>query len=297
MNAQSEIVEAVVVEQETHLPVVQPSRAVSIFDMPVAEFRGSLERRGDNRKALMGWVREAMVDGVDFGRIHVVKKDKCRLGKFCKDQNHFSKPVLFKPGSEKICGMLGVTPTFPTLPDYERLALEGKPIEKVILRCHILSASKEVIADGIGARSVSNDSGDINKALKMACKSAQIDATLRMAGLSEIFTQDLEDMQQRDKIIDDDGDEPERKSDFLDPRGDSADRQDFDPKERNKYVSRFADALNADVEEEERARLVFAIDKELAGKQELYQGIFDVLTPSFRNAIRKYIDMHKKTLK
>lgn len=296
MNAQSEVVEAVVVEQEAQLPVVQ-SRAVSIFDMPVAEFRGSLERRGDNRKALMNWVREAMVDGVDFGAIHIVKKDKCRLGRFCKDQNHFSKPVLFKPGSEKICGMLGVTPTFPTLPDYERLALEGKPIENVIIRCHILSASKEVIADGIGARSVSNDYGDINKALKMACKSAQIDATLRMAGLSEIFTQDLDDMQQREKATAGDDSEPERKSDFHDPRGDPSERMDFDPKERNKYVSRFADALNADVEEEERARLVFAIDSELAGKQELYQGIFDVLTPSFRNAIKKYIEIHKKAKK
>ena len=38
------------------------------------------------------------------------------------------------------------------------------------------------------------DKGDINKSLKMAEKSAHIDATLRIAGLSEIFTQDLEDM-------------------------------------------------------------------------------------------------------
>lgn len=43
-------------------------------------------------------------------------------------------------------------------------------------------------------RAVEQDSGDLNKALKMAEKSAHIDATLRMAGLSEVFTQDLEDM-------------------------------------------------------------------------------------------------------
>jgi hypothetical protein len=269
---------------------------VSVFDMPVAEFRGALDRRGDNRKALMSWVREAMVEGVDFGAIHVVKKDKCKLGKWCKDRNHFSKPVLFKPGSEKICGMLGVTPTFPTLPDYERLALEGKPIVNVILRCHILSASKEVIADGIGARSVEHDYGDLNKALKMACKSAQIDATLRMAGLSEIFTQDLEDMQARDAVLDGAEAEP-KKSDFHDPRGEPSERSDFDPKERNKYVSRFADALNADVEEDERARYVAAIDAELAGKNDLYIAIFEVLTPSFRSAIKKYIEIHKKNTK
>ena len=49
-------------------------------------------------------------------------------------------------------------------------------------------------ADGVGARSLKQDYGDINKSLKMAEKSAHIDATLRMAGLSEVFTQDIEDM-------------------------------------------------------------------------------------------------------
>jgi len=38
------------------------------------------------------------------------------------------------------------------------------------------------------------DFGDTNKALKMASKSAFIDATLKLAGLSDIFTLDLEDM-------------------------------------------------------------------------------------------------------
>ena len=105
-----------------------------------------------------------------------------------------TKPSLRKPGAEKICGMLGVIPTFPTLKDYEQLALQGIPIDQIILRCHLLSASGEVLADGVGARSMKQDSGDLNKCLKMACKSAHIDATLRMAGLSEIFTQDIEDM-------------------------------------------------------------------------------------------------------
>jgi len=50
-------------------------------------------------------------------------------------------------------------------------------------------------AEGTGARTVDKqDYGDINKSLKMAEKSAHIDATLRVAGLSELFTQDIEDM-------------------------------------------------------------------------------------------------------
>ena len=54
-----------------------------------------------------------------------------------------------------------------------------------------------MVADGVGARIIAQDNGDINKALKMAEKSAHIDATLRMAGLSEVFTQDIEDMMQQ----------------------------------------------------------------------------------------------------
>jgi hypothetical protein len=156
-------------------------RSASPFDGNVAEFKGALARRGENRGALIEWVRNALVDGVDYGAIK-------------RSNGSMTKPSLRKPGAEKICGMLGVIPTFPTLKDYEQLALQSIPIDQIILRCHLLSASGDVLADGVGARSMKQDNGDLNKALKMAVKSAHIDATLRMAGLSEIFTQDLEDM-------------------------------------------------------------------------------------------------------
>jgi hypothetical protein len=157
------------------------TRSASPFDGNVVEFKQALTRRGENRSALMAWVRSALVDGVDFGAIK-------------RSNGSMTKPSLRKPGAEKICGMLNVIPTFPTLKDYEQLALQGIPIDLIILRCHLVSMSGEVLADGVGARSMKQDNGDLNKALKMACKSAHIDATLRMGGLSEIFTQDLEDM-------------------------------------------------------------------------------------------------------
>jgi hypothetical protein len=156
-------------------------RSTSPFDGNVVEFKQGLARRGENRQALIQWVREALVDGVDYGAIK-------------RSNGSMTKPSLRKPGAEKICGMLGVIPTFPSLKDYEQLALQGIPIDQIILRCHLLSAAGDVLADGVGARSMKQDNGDLNKALKMASKSAHIDATLRMAGLSEIFTQDLEDM-------------------------------------------------------------------------------------------------------
>ncbi len=168
--------------------------AASPLDLPAEQFRAGLDRRRENRAALMEWVRSALVEGVDYGRIHVVGKDKCKHGKWCQNSNHFSKPSLFKPGAEKICGMLGVAVHYPTLQKYEQAALDGVQLHQVIIRCEIQDAAGRVVADGVGARSLRQDYGDINKALKMAEKSAHIDATLRMAGLSEVFTQDLEDM-------------------------------------------------------------------------------------------------------
>ena len=168
--------------------------SASPLDLPAEVFRAGLDRRKENRAALMEWIRAALVEGVDYGRIHVVSKDKCRAGKHCTNAAHFSKPSLFKPGAEKICGMLGVGVHFPTLHDYEQAALHGVELHNVIIRCEIRDAAGHVVADGVGARSLKQDYGDINKALKMAEKSAHIDATLRMAGLSEVFTQDMEDM-------------------------------------------------------------------------------------------------------
>lgn len=163
-------------------PLPQP-RPANPLDLAPGEFREALARRGDNRRALIEWVRGSLVDGVDFGAVPL------RRG-------GFSKPSLRKPGAEKICGMLGVTASFPTLKDYEAAVIEGRPLQQIVLRCHLLGPDGQIVADGVGARSVEQDHGDINKSLKMAAKSAHIDATLRMAGLSEIFTQDLEDMPQ-----------------------------------------------------------------------------------------------------
>jgi hypothetical protein len=171
----------------------------SPLDLPAEVFRAGLDRRKANRAALMEWVRAALVEGADFGRIHTAGKQKCQLASWgrahdCQEPSHWSKPSLWKPGAEKICGMLGVTVHYPTLAEYEKAALAGSALAAIILRCELHDGQGHVVAEGIGARNVQQDYGDLNKALKMAGKSAHIDATLRMAGLSEVFTQDLEDL-------------------------------------------------------------------------------------------------------
>ena len=162
-------------------------------------FEAGLARRRQNRAAILGWIREALVEGTDYGRIHVASRDRCAYAKrgeaaLCPPASNWTKPSLFKPGAEKICGMLGVTMHCPNLTAYEQAALSGKNLGTIILRCEQHDSQGRVVAEGIGARNVQQDYGDLNKSLKTAGKSAHIDATLRKAGLSEIFTQDLEDM-------------------------------------------------------------------------------------------------------
>lgn len=160
-------------------PTVQPGHS-NPLDLPANQFASALKRRGTNRKALIAWVRSELVENVDFGRIQT--------------KHGLSKPSLYKPGAEKICGMLGVNAEFPSLAEYERMVMGGQDLDQLMIRCELKNAAGEVVAAGAGARSVQADGGDLNKALKMCLKSAMIDATLRLGGLSEVFTQDIEDM-------------------------------------------------------------------------------------------------------
>jgi hypothetical protein len=181
--------QALAVRQEEDFQVARGTP----LDLSPKAFRAGLDRRQENRKSLIDWIRENLVEGVDFARIHVVGKAKCPQGNECKNPKHYSKPCLLKPGAEKICGMLGVTPTFPRLTDYEKACIDGVEIKQIILRCEIQNASGELVAFGVGARNLAQDYNDLNKALKMAEKSGHIDATLRMGGLSEVFNQDDDD--------------------------------------------------------------------------------------------------------
>jgi uncharacterized protein (UPF0147 family) len=151
----------------------------------------ALEVRKTNRALLINWIRSALVEGTDFGRIHVVKRDKCPEGARCQNPYHFSKPSLWKGGAEKITGMLGLTVRWPNLE--EELASVKNGCEVIILKCELLNQVGHTASVGVGARNVRQDASDINKSLKMAKKSAMIDAVLTASGLSEVFTQDISD--------------------------------------------------------------------------------------------------------
>lgn len=178
--------------------------AVHPLDVDPGELKTALDRRSANRDAILHWIRSQLKEGDDYGRIHTTGKNRCQYAaqyrsSECPNPAHWSKPQLFKPGSEKICGMLGLRAEFPSLREYERMILEGKTITHVILRCILIGPGGLTVAEGVGARALATENGDLNKSLKMAEKSAMIDATLRVAGLSALFGQDMEDSHETDQ--------------------------------------------------------------------------------------------------
>ncbi|WP_174521134.1 hypothetical protein [Alicyclobacillus kakegawensis] len=114
------------------------------------------------------------------------------------------KPTLKKPGAEKILMLLGLTSEYDVV---ERVQDYDSGFFAFTVRCR-LSRNGVVITEGYGhantreRRYTSTKRGKepqdpytlANTVLKMAKKRSQVDAALTVGSLSDIFTQDLEDM-------------------------------------------------------------------------------------------------------
>lgn len=77
----------------------------------------------------------------------------------------------------------------------------------------------------------------------------------------------------------------------VDPRGDVKPQDEKTVKE---YAKRFRDAMEADKEEAAIAADVFAIHTEVMADHDLYIAIGDALGSKLKNALRKYVEIHKK---
>lgn len=107
------------------------------------------------------------------------------------------KPTLLKPGAEKILMLLGLRSTFDVVDS-------TRDFEKGFFQYQVkvsLYKGDMLITEGLGAANnrerkyVKQDPYTVdNTILKMAKKRALVDAALLVGSLSDIFTQDLEDM-------------------------------------------------------------------------------------------------------
>ena len=107
------------------------------------------------------------------------------------------KPTLLKPGAEKILMMMGLRSEFEiadSTRDFEKGFFQYQ------VRCRLLKGDM-VLTEGLGAcntrerKYLKMDPYTIdNTVLKMAKKRAMVDAALLVASLSDVFTQDIEDL-------------------------------------------------------------------------------------------------------
>tara|TARA_R100001082_G_scaffold109632_2_gene87260 strand:+ start:5623 stop:6435 length:813 start_codon:yes stop_codon:yes gene_type:complete len=152
------------------------------MDLSEKDLLSGLDRRASNRATLCVWIGNSLIEGTDYA---------ARRG---------NKKNLEKPGAEKIVSATGLTPTFPSLHKYEEAAYSGVDIKEIVIRCE-LEQNGRIIGTGIGGRSVKEHHGNINAALKMAKKSALIDAVLTTFGLSQMFQQDWNEKDQEEDRI------------------------------------------------------------------------------------------------
>ena len=175
----------------------QPNSAIEPFpsspiDMPPDTFEKGIKRRHKNREVLLQWIKENLKHQADLGQIHF--NENCPYAHngsadLCTDPSHWSKPVLWKSGAEKIIGVLGLSVHFPNLNQFEMAAAHKQELNQIILKCQLKTHGGTVISEGVGARSIEQDGYDLNMALKMAAKTAVIDATVRACGLTNVFGQ------------------------------------------------------------------------------------------------------------
>lgn len=166
------------------------------FDVEPVTFSRMVQTRGDNYRHLVSWLLDNMVAGEDVVQVHVVKRDSCQYGgppsrgscgpSICP--GHWSDPDLSKKGAEKVCGLLGLGTRFLGMEDFRRAALKGIKIEHIIIDCEIYNQNG-TLSQGTGACSLSEVQGDLNNAMKKACKRAHVDAIKRCAGLSGLATE------------------------------------------------------------------------------------------------------------
>jgi hypothetical protein len=170
--------------EETPAVVVQDN-APALMEEDIFEpavFKKGLKALGERQKMIETFVGSHLKENVDYGPPFPNSRKKC----------------LLKPGAEKACALLSITPEFSPSAEEILNRIGEDPVGALIGQdCRLIyRKTGEVVSHGKGVAQVQMNREDIgwecNRAIKMAQKSAQIDAVLRL-GFSYDFTQDMED--------------------------------------------------------------------------------------------------------
>jgi hypothetical protein len=136
----------------------------------------SMQDWSAQRQVVKRFLQQELVEGTDYYTLRIKGRE--------------TKPALSKAGSEKFMALFQLHASFEQ--DTATWTMLGQPQGTLCYVCRLHTRGGELIGEGRGARTLQQDGGDINKAVKMASKSAMVDAILRTGALSDVFTQDEE---------------------------------------------------------------------------------------------------------
>lgn len=160
--------------------VTRPQAVVQTAEQLREQMKADMELRA----VINDYIKQNMVEGKDYGSITATTKS---------GKEFTTKPSLFKPGSEKFCSLFKIRATFKR--DDDTAEMLGNTAGIIAYICELVDQQGRVIGEGRGTAKTDprGEDFDINKQVKIAQKRAQIDAVLRTGGLSDFFTQDMED--------------------------------------------------------------------------------------------------------
>lgn len=158
------------------------------------------------------WLRSVLVEGLHYGfppgckpkfdsegniRQKVEKKDGSSYEMTVPPEQWVAKPSLYKAGADRIVDLMGWVCLYKPDAEAQRQLMAGMDKNAkavIVMRCRLKSRiTKELAGEGLGARTLWQKGGDANNTLKMAKKNAKVAAVIETLGLSDLFTQDLED--------------------------------------------------------------------------------------------------------
>jgi hypothetical protein len=141
----------------------------------------------DRRDTFRRWLMLQLKEGVHYGF-----PPGCDPPKNSDDRRWKPKQSLYKAGADFLVELLGWRCTFTS--DMDTWKQLGEP-PTVCIMCHIVDGSGNPVGEGRGARSRGEKKMADNATIKMAEKCAKVNAVIHALSLSDLFTQDIEDLE------------------------------------------------------------------------------------------------------
>lgn len=172
-----------------------------IMLLPVEKQNEILADYKEKRDNFRDWILSQMVEGLHYGYAPGTEPDRVRQGNeygfmsyvrgkkvFVSEKNWKPKPMLYAAGADFLCDLLLMRSVF----ELDQVAWEqlGSQSGVVAMKCTLYNVSGETLAEGRGAHKAGDRGGEENKAIKMAEKSAKVDAVISCNGLRDLFVQD-----------------------------------------------------------------------------------------------------------